>query len=94
MKTQLYRLVKENRPLFWSVGETNLKDLSELSVVEAILNYGNLDSVRKLFELLGTEKVADIFYWRQSQKRSNYHPQVAHFFDAYFKRHVQKYSKS
>ena len=92
MQAQLYQLVKENRPLFWSVGEKQLEDLSEQSVVETILNLGNLDNVKKLFVILGTGRVADIFHQQSSQKRNNYYPQVTHFFDAYFKRHVQKYS--
>jgi len=51
-----------------------LRNLNENSVVETILNFGDLNSVRKLFDILGTEKVADIFYFHQSQKRTNYFP--------------------
>ncbi len=92
MTSQVYQLVRENRPLFWSVGEEHLKDLNEEAVVETILNYGNLTNVRQLFQTLSTQKVADIFYYQLSQKRNNYYPQVSHFFNIYFKRHVQKYS--
>lgn len=92
MQPSLYKLVKENRPLFWSVGEKNLEKISESAVIEAILNFGTLDSVKELFHILGTEKVADVFYQKLSQRRNNYYPQVSTFFDKYFKRHVQKYS--
>jgi hypothetical protein len=92
MQTQLLKLVKETRPLFWSIGDNHLQDLNESSVVETILNYGNLDHVKHLFQVLGTQKVATIFYAQVSQKRPNYYPQVSNFFDKYFRRHVQKYS--
>ena len=92
MVSKLSQLVKENRPLFWSVGDENLEKIDELSVVETILNYGNMESLKKLFFLLGTQRVADIFYNQLSQKRNNYYPQVRHFFDLYFTRHVKKYS--
>ena len=88
MKPQLLQLVKNSRPLFWSIGEDRLQNLNESSVVETILNYGNLSQVEHLFQVLGTQKVADIFYTHISQKRNNYYPQVSNFFDKYFKRHV------
>lgn len=94
MESQLYQLVQGNRPLFWSVGEKNLEKLNESSVVETILNFGDITSVKELFQVLGMKKVADIFYAQLAQKRNNYYPQVSHFFDVYFKRHVQKYSQS
>ncbi len=92
MQSQLYHLVQTHRPLFWSVGEENLENLSESAIVEAILNFGDLESVKQLFTILGTQKVADIFYLQQSGSRNNYYPQVSYFFDKYFKRHVQKHS--
>ena len=92
MQSSLYQLVKENRSLFWSVGEDKLEDLDENVVVETILNFGNLENVKKLFSLLGTSRVADIFYSQISHQRNNYYLPVSYFFDKYFKRHVQKYS--
>ena len=92
MPSQLSQLVQENRALFWSVGEEHLKNLNEPAIVETILNFGTLESVKELFNTLGTQKVAGIFYSQLSQKRNNYYPQVSNFFDKYFKRHVQKYS--
>ncbi len=92
MSKDLYLLVKKNRPLFWSVGDKQLQSLSEPSIVETILNFGDLNSVHQLFSILSTPKVADIFYKQIAQKRNNYYPQVSNFFDKYFQRHVQKYS--
>lgn len=87
---KLLQLVKENRPLFWSVGEKKLDQLNQDAIVETILNYGNAESVRQLFKILGTNSVAQIFHQQINQKRHNYHPQTAHFFKLYFKRHASQ----
>ena len=93
MQSHLYQLVKDNRPLFWSQGDDQLQDLPESSIVETILNLGTLESVKKLFNILGLEKVAQIFQQQISAPRHNYYPPVSHFFNLYFQRHVPKYSQ-
>jgi hypothetical protein len=51
----LHRLAVENRPLFWSVAEAELGNISRELIVETILNFGSLESVRRLFEIMGTD---------------------------------------
>lgn len=92
MTSGLSQLVQDNRPLFWSIGEKNLDKIDDFSVVETILNFGDLSSVKELFEVMGLSEVSQIFYSQLSAKRNNYYPQVSHFFDLYFTRHVQKHS--
>lgn len=93
MKADLFDLVKKNRSIFWSVGSTSLDKLDESSIIEGILNYGNLESVKELFSILGTEEIAKVFHRQISRKRHNYFPQVNNYFDLYFKRHVPEYTK-
>lgn len=93
MQSKLLELVHENRPLFWSVGVSNLDKLDETVIVETILNLGNVDSTKRLMDIMGIDKVAQVFFKHSSQHRNNYYPQVSHFFDLYFKRHVPKYSQ-
>ncbi len=90
MQAALLKLVEQNRILFWSVGEKNLDKLDEPAVVEGILNGGSLESVKKLLQTLGTQRVADIFYSQISGPRINYFPQVAHYFKLYFDRHAHQ----
>jgi hypothetical protein len=82
------QLVKENRLLFWWVAEGKLKNLSQGSVVEAILNLGTVDSVKKLFKILGIKQVAKIFHQKTSGPRTNYYPEVINYFKLYFARHA------
>jgi hypothetical protein len=85
---RLYQLVKANRALFWSVGDDNLDKLDESSIVEGFLNFGNENNVKALFDILGTNNVAKIFYDHVSRPRHNYYAQPAHYFKLYFSRHA------
>ena len=83
-------LINENSSLFWYIPEQEKENISPELLVETILNYGNEKSVRKLFDLMGINEVADIFYKHISDKRVNYFPQVINFFNLYFQRHAQR----
>jgi hypothetical protein len=81
--------IRQHRPLFWSVGDNNLSNISDELLVENILNYGSLDDVRELIHLLGLVPTATIFRKTiVNRARHNYFPEVANFFTLYFNRHV------
>ena len=81
------------KPLIWWVKEEDLGQLNDEAIVEAVLNYGNLQETRQLFDLLGTEQVAHIFKQKAFIPRTNYYPKVRNYFDLYFKRHVPTYTQ-
>jgi len=91
---KLADFIKENSHLFWSIPESQKMNISTESLVENILNYGDEESIIKLFELVGSEKVANIFFHQINSNRTNYYPQVKNFFTLYFNRHVQKNSNT
>jgi len=81
--------VKKRKYLFWST--KNYDGLSKEAVVEAILNYGDMNDVRELISFLGINKVASIF--REKSKKSkvgrqNYRPEVINYFNLYFNKYV------
>ncbi len=82
--------IKENKNLFWYVPEQDKEQISLEALVEAILNYGDDQSVKKLFDVVGINKVADIFYSHISGERVNYFPEVVNYFKLYFQRHAQR----
>jgi hypothetical protein len=89
---EIKQFIRENASLFWYIREDAKENISHEVLVEFILNYGDENSVKKLFDLLGIEKVAEIFY-KQTHKehpiernRINYFPLVRNFFDLYFKK--------
>jgi hypothetical protein len=81
--------IQAHRPLFWSVSDAQLPKISDVLLVETILNYGSLEDVKSLFHLLGANEVATVFRQSTSERdRSNYFPEVRNFFNLYFNRHV------
>jgi NAD-dependent oxidoreductase involved in siderophore biosynthesis len=62
------------------------KDISVDILVEYVLNYGDYDSCKLLFDTLGTQYVAKIFYnhIKSDRKRLNYFPEILKFFSSYF----------
>ncbi|MBC8525630.1 MAG: hypothetical protein ISS28_02015 [Candidatus Cloacimonetes bacterium] len=87
---EVKKFIRENSHLFWWIKEESKEDISLNLLVEAILNYGNEKSVKKLFELVGIKKVAEIFYEATNRIRVNYYPDVVNFFNLYFKRNIDK----
>ena len=85
---EIKQFIRENGSLFWSVPERNKENISHEVLVEYILNYGDEKNVKKLFDLLGIEKVAEIFYKQSGRPRQNYLKLVKNFFNLYFQRNV------
>ncbi len=84
----LREFIKENSRLFWWIDPEKIENIELPFLVEAVLNYGNEKSVKKLFELVGIKTVADIFDRQISGGRTNYHPRTINFFKLYFERHA------
>lgn len=85
---EIKQFIKENSVLFWWIREDAKENIDVKFLVETILNYGNEKSVKKLFDLIGIGRVAQIFYSQTNRKRVNYFPQVVNYFNLYFNRHA------
>ena len=86
-KLELLRHFIKKRPyLIWY--SKNFDGLSAEAIVEAVLNYGDFDDVRKIFSILGLKKTAEIFYKNAWKKRSNYRPEIINYFQLYFKKYA------
>lgn len=88
MNTKLTKFINENSPLFWWIKEGEKKNISTELLVEAILNYGNERSVKKLFALVGIRQVAAIFRRQIAGPRKNYHPRTINYFNLYFQKNA------
>ena len=87
--SEIEEFIRENSSLFWWIKPEAKMNISINALVEAVLNYGNEKSVKRLFDLVGIKTTADIFYRQISGKRSNYHRRTKNFFQKYFERHAQ-----
>ena len=87
INNELHNFIKEKPYLVWYVKD--LAGLSEESVVEAVLNYGDFDDVQKIIKILGIDKIAKIFEKQTlSSKRCNYRPKTKHYFQLYFNKYA------
>ncbi|GAB4535927.1 MAG: hypothetical protein Fur0020_03600 [Thermodesulfovibrionia bacterium] len=86
-KALLVNIIKEKPYLFWDVKD--MENLSEESIVEAILNRGDFDDFLRLIDVLGTKRVAGIFYKQVSKPRKNYSKKTENYFRIFFERHLK-----
>lgn len=87
----IQQFIKKRPHLFWYVGKQNLEKLNEYSIVEHVLNYGNWDDVQEMIGILGIQRVAEIFRYKSTPDkfgRQNYRPEIIHYFNMYFNRHI------
>ncbi len=85
---EIKQYIRENSHLFWYIPEEKKEEISLDLLVETILNYGNRESIKKLFELIGIEKASEVFKGQINNERNNYFLPVKNFFELYFKRHA------
>lgn len=77
----------KNKPyLVWST--KNYDELSENSIIESILNYGNWEDFLFIEKTLGIKKVSNIFELLKNKQRTNLRPQTANYFSNYFNKYA------
>jgi len=84
---ELKAFIRENADLFWYTPDHKKEDISHELLVEHILNYGSLDDVRKLFNIMGIENVAKVFFnsiEQSERKKGNYHELTINYFTLIF----------
>jgi len=86
-KRSLIDLIKEKPYLFWDVKD--IENLSEESIVEAVLNRGDFSDFLKLMDLIGIKRMADIFYNQISRRRKNYNKKTENYFRLFFETHLR-----
>ena len=75
-------IIKKKPYLAWYV--KNLEDLSDESVLEHVLNYGNWQDVQTFIKIKGLESTKNLFNKTLQQTRSNYKDNIKHYFNLYF----------
>lgn len=80
--------IRKNSNLFWYIPDDKKEDIDNEVLVEFILNYGDLESVKELFGVLGLKNAAKAFYNATGRKKLNYFPEVYNYFDLFFKKYA------
>lgn len=82
----IHQFIKKRPYLIWYVKDLN--KLSEASIVEHVLNYGDWDDVQEMIKILGIKKTAKIFREKSKQPRGNYRPEIKNYFQLYFNKYA------
>jgi hypothetical protein len=82
----LIRLVQNKPYLTWDIRDKT--QLSEQSVVEHILNYGNWEDYLIAESELGIKKIRSIFDTLKQKTRVNLKPKTIHYFEKYYQRYA------
>jgi hypothetical protein len=88
---EIKQLIRENSNLFWYTPEDQKENISEEFLVETILNYGDLNAVKKLITLLGIKKTADVFFDSinlSDRRKGNYQELTINYFTLFFRRYA------
>lgn len=93
---EIKALIREYSSLFWYMPEKEKENISHELLVEHILNYGDLDAVRKLLNVMGINKVANVFYYTiglSERRKGNYHELTLNYFTLFFNKYAPRDSK-
>jgi hypothetical protein len=88
---EIKQFIREHSNLFWYTPEDQKENISQEFLVETILNYGDLNSVKQLIKLLGIRKTASIFFdsINMSDRRmGNYQELTVNYFTLFFSRYA------
>lgn len=85
---EIRAFIRENSHLLWYIPEDKKEEISHELLVETILNYGDMDALRKLFNLLGIQRVAEVFNNLEGRKKLNYYPEAYNFLSLLIKRYA------
>jgi len=85
---EIKAFIRENSSLFWYIPQDKKEDISHELLVETILNYGDINAVKKLCKLLGINEMARVFFNATGRKKLNYYPEIYNFFELFFKKYA------
>ena len=90
---EIKQYIREHSNLFWYTPEDKKEEISTEFLVETILNYGDKDAVVQLFDLMGINKVAQVFFDsinQSTRRKGNYHETTVNYFTLVFKKYAQR----
>ena len=94
MRTEAVKdFIRKHQALFWYSPEDKAETVSDELLVETILNYGTMNSVTELFQLIGIENVANIFFNSTNQsvrRKNNYHELALNYYTLLFNRYAHR----
>jgi hypothetical protein len=89
MRSQkINKFIKSQEHLFWYTPIKEKKNLSDTLLLETILNYADLRTIKEFFDLMGLKKINTIFQNLKGRQKQNLYPEIHHLFSEYLKRNA------
>lgn len=88
---EIKQFIDEHSNLFWYTPNDKKEEISNEFLVETILNYGDINAIMELFNLLGIKKVAKIFFdsiTLSNRRKGNYHELTINYFTLVFRKYA------
>jgi len=88
---EIKQFIREHNNLFWYIPDDKKEKISNEFLVETILNYGDINAIIQLFNLLGIRKVAEIFFGSialSNRRKGNYHELTINYFTLVFRKYA------
>jgi len=88
---EVKKYIDDRRHLFWYSPSPKSETVSDELLVEMVLNYGSMDDVRALFEVMSIKNVAKIFFdsiGKSERRKGNFHELTLNYFTLFFNRYA------
>jgi hypothetical protein len=90
--TKIRKFIKKHGHLFWYTPESKKQEVSDEFILEQVLNYAELSTIKEYFGIIGIEKAIQDFHNIKCRRKGNIYPEIYHLFEEYFKRNAQRNS--
>ncbi|MEI6462999.1 MAG: hypothetical protein WCO33_05060 [bacterium] len=82
-KQDLQKYLLENKQLFWDTDQAKFDQLSDESIIERIMQYGNMRDFSILESTYGDAYIAEVFEKILNKKRVNLSKETVNFYSLY-----------
>ena len=80
--------INKHQVLFWYTPADKKQEISDSLLVETLLNYGSLSDIKEMFDVLGIDYVAKVFFSARGRQKGNYPPAIYNYFTLVFNRYA------
>ena len=90
-KPEVKEFIRRHSNLFWYTPGDKKEEISKEFLVETILNYGDMNAIIQLFNLIGITEVSKIFFSSISlsnRRKGNYHELTINYFTLVFTKYA------
>ena len=90
-KTPEKKYIEDRQAFFWYSPAPKSETVSDELLVEHILNYGSMDDVRELFNVMDINKAANIFFNsinKSERRKANYDDLTINYYTLFFNKYA------